>query len=355
MNTKIIECNEVTKNFGDKSVIDNVSFNLNPGEILSILGPSGGGKTTLLRLIAGFEILDRGEIYINGNLMSSSNFGLPPEKRSVGMVFQDYMLFPHLNVEENILFGISHLDKNARSKRLNEILDLLHLTGLEHSSPHELSGGEQQRVALGRSLAPRPSILLMDEPFSNIDANMRAGMCNEVESVLRENNVTAVFVTHDRDEAFSIGNRIAVIEKGRIEQIDVPEVLYRSPTTRFVASITSNCGFIRGKISGEKVITEIGSFNWESEEDIMDGDEVDLVSHTADFVCNLDPEGINVVQSRDFKGDETIISVKLKSGTVLPCRVNNSAGFNPGSKITLTRFGNEPLFALKKSNFRQIK
>jgi iron(III) transport system ATP-binding protein len=193
----------------------------------------------------------------------------------------------------------------------------------------------------------------MDEPFSNIDANMRAGMRGEVEQILRDNNVTTVFVTHDRDEALSMGNRIAVIGNGRIEQIDVPEVLHGFPATKFVASMTSNCGFVDGRISGQEVITELGSFAWKSGEDLTDGDVVYLVAHAGDFVCSLDIEGINVVKSRDFRGDETIILVRLNSGTVLPCRVNYSSAFNAGSKVTLTRSSNEPLFALKKSNPRQ--
>ena len=215
MNTKIIECNEVTKNFGDKSVIDHVSFNLNPGEILSILGPSGGGKTTLLRLIAGFEILDGGEIYINGHLMSSSNFGLPPEKRSVGMVFQDYMLFPHLNVEENILFGVSHLDKNDRSKRLNEILDLLNLTGLEHSRPHELSGGEQQRVAVARAFVSNPKILLADEPTGNLDGETGKIIVDLLFDLHERVGTTMLLISHDQTLATRC-DRVVTLADGRI-------------------------------------------------------------------------------------------------------------------------------------------
>ena len=347
MTTPVVECIGATKRFDGVSAVDRVNFALEPGEILSILGPSGGGKTTLLRLIAGFETLDEGEIRIRGRLVATPDMDVPPERRAVGMVFQEYTLFPHLTVAQNILFGLSGRAKEERRERLLEVLDLVKLNGLESRRPHELSGGEQQRVALARSLAPSPVTVLLDEPFSNIDATSRTDMRREVEGILRENRITTVFVTHDREEAFSMADRIGVMREGRLEQIDSPDALHSSPATPFVARVSSLCDFMRGEIRGDRVETELGRFIWTSEDDVSDGDAVDLVVHADDFEALPDPEGRGVVAYRDFRGDETILTVRLPSGAALPCRVHQYSTLRPGSTVMLVPASAAPFVAFK--------
>ena len=231
MSGYIVECTDVTKRFGSVLAVDGLGFVLGPGEILSILGPSGSGKTTMLRLIAGFESLDTGEISVQGKLVSAPTVHSPADRRSVGMVFQEYALFPHLTVAQNVSFGLQELRSRERRTRLTEVLELVRLAGLEDRFPHELSGGQQQRVALARTLAPRPVTVLLDEPFSNLDAGMRSEMRREVESILRENSIATVFVTHDREEAFAMADRIGVMKDGHLDQLDTPDVVYHSPAT----------------------------------------------------------------------------------------------------------------------------
>ncbi len=193
MTAPVVECVDASKNFGGVTAVDRVSFALEPGEILSILGTSGCGKTSVLRLIAGFEAPDEGEIWIEGRVASADHTLVPPEKRGVGMVFQEYALFPHMTVLQNIAFGLANISEQERHKRLSELLELVRLTGLERRYPHELSGGQQQRVALARTLAPKPVILLLDEPFSNVDATMRADLRREDNTILRESSITTIW------------------------------------------------------------------------------------------------------------------------------------------------------------------
>jgi iron(III) transport system ATP-binding protein len=203
-------CQELYKSFDGVPVVHEVSLRVAPGHILALLGPSGCGKTTLLRLIAGFEGLDHGRITIAGQVVADGRFHLPPEKRRVGMVFQDYAIFPHLNVGQNVAFGLG----KGEQRRTAEMLSLVGLEGLGEKMPHELSGGQQQRVALARALAPQPAVLLLDEPFSNLDAALRHEVRHEVRALLKQNKATAIFVTHDQEEALFMGNEVAVMNQG---------------------------------------------------------------------------------------------------------------------------------------------
>jgi iron(III) transport system ATP-binding protein len=265
------------------------------------------------------------------------------------MVFQEYALFPHLSAAQNIAFGLSHLPKEQRRTRLAEVLDLVRLSGLEDRYPHELSGGQQQRVALARSLAPRPAAVLLDEPFSNIDATMRTDMRREVETILRESGITAILVTHDREEAFAMADRIAVMRDGRLEQVDTPDALYHAPATPFVARLSGVCDFLEGEARDGRVVTELGSFAWaDDDQDHRDGALVDMLVRLDDFQVVPDLEGRWVVESREFRGDEVILAVRSPSGATLRCRRHHYSTLPPGTRVRLFPTRAAPVVAFKR-------
>ena len=344
MSIPVVQCEGVTKCFGDHSAVQNVSFVLEPGEVLSVLGPSGSGKTTLLRLIAGFEVPDAGEIRIDGTLVSGSSVRVPADRRNVGLVFQEFALFPHLTVAQNVCFGLQRLASPERRRRSAEVIELVKLGGLENRYPHELSGGQQQRVALARTLAPRPVAVLLDEPFSNLDADMRRQMRQEMECILRDHGIATVFVTHDREEAFAMADRIGVMNEGYLEQIDTPDAIYRSPATPSVAQLAGTCDFLSGEIRDGVAVTEIGEIPWVTTNGpIPDGTRVNLMVHPTDFAIMSDSQGRAVVLSREFRGDETILVIRLDSGATLRCRQSSDSDLAPGTRATLVPKHTAPL------------
>ena len=229
--------------------VDDVSFGLKAGDIGVLIGPSGCGKTTLLRSVAGLEKAHAGSIKLGGEIVSSAHTHVPPESRRIGMVFQDYALFPHLSVENNVGFGLQHLSATARRQRVQEVLSLVGLEGMSGRYPHELSGGQQQRVALARALAPEPRLLLLDEPFSNLDVDLRERLAHEIRGILKAANATAIFVTHDQLEAFAIGDWIGVMHQGHLHQWDDAYALYHRPATRFVAEFIGHGVFWPARIT----------------------------------------------------------------------------------------------------------
>ncbi len=336
LSVPVVRCSGVTKRYGAVAAVDDLSFALQPGEILSILGPSGSGKTTVLRLIAGFESPDRGEIRIQGRVVSGPAVHVPPNRRNVGMVFQEYALFPHLTVAQNVSFGLRRMSRQERERRLAEVLGLVRLGGLEDRYPHELSGGQQQRVALARTIAPRPITVLLDEPFSNLDAGMRRRLRQEVADILRAHTIATVFVTHDREEAFAMADRIGVMNDGRLEQLDTPDRIYHAPATPFVAQLAGTCDFLPGEVRDGVVVTEIGNVPYASADGpFPEASPVDLLVHPDDLQVLPHPEGTAVIHAREFRGGETILVVRLPSGATVRCRQRASTTLTPGAAVTL--------------------
>ena len=251
-----VECRDLCKSFGDVRAVDAVSFALARGQFMALLGPSGCGKTTALRLIAGLERPDAGQVRINGQTMSNGAIFVPPNRRRVGMVFQSYALFPHMTVEQNVAYGLPR--GTDRARRVADMLDLVGLRGLEQRRPAELSGGQQQRVALARALAPQPDILLLDEPFSNLDVALRAQVREDVQRILKQAGVSAILVTHDQDEAMSLADCVGVMFDGVVVQIGAPRTLYDEPASRRVAEFLGEANILPGEARGGLAATALG-------------------------------------------------------------------------------------------------
>jgi len=316
-NKTIIELLDVSRQYKNSAspAVHGISFHVERGKVLALLGPSGSGKTTLLRLIAGFEAPDRGKILLGGREVSRRNAFIPPEQRGIGMVFQDYALFPHLSVAANVIFGLSHLNRKDQGRKEDEILDLVGLSSLRHRYPHELSGGQQQRVALARALAPDPIVLLMDEPFSNLDPDMRTQMQREVSSILEKTGSTAILVTHDHEEAFAMADQVALLNEGTLEQHDTPEVIYHTPATPFVADFVGKADFIPGIVREHLITTEIGTFP--NKPELPTGTEVMVMIRPDDIDLIPNPRGDHILFRRQFRGSENVYCILLPSGQVL--------------------------------------
>ncbi len=329
----VIELRGVAKRYGNDSApaVQELNLAVKQGEILSILGPSGCGKTTTLRLIAGLERPDAGEIVLGGKTVASPDVFVSPEKRSIGLVFQDLALFPHMTVKENVGFGLHGFERERRDKIVNSMLALVGLHGMGERYPHQLSGGQQQRVALARALAPCPIVVLLDEPFSNLDADMRVQMRAEVHGILHRAKATAIFVTHDQEEAFSMADRVAVMREGRLEQVDIPERIYHAPATKFVADFVGQADFIKGKIRGGVIATEIGEFSNTTLYD--EGTEVELMIRPDDIDIVQDDSGVGIVVSRQFRGSENIYAVRLPSGDIAHSSQSSTVVYKEGTRV----------------------
>jgi iron(III) transport system ATP-binding protein len=300
----------ISKRFGDVVAVDGAELCVDRGEFVALLGPSGCGKTTFLRLIAGFERPDAGTVAIDGRPVAGDTW-VPPERRHVGMVFQDYALFPHLTVAENVGFG---LPRAGRATRVADALAFVGLSGLDDRYPGELSGGQQQRVALARALAPRPGVVLLDEPWSNIDPLMRASMRDELCEILRAADVTVVLVTHEREEAFSLADRIALMQDGTIVQAGSPEEIYFQPANRWAAEFVGAANVLPGSAGGGRVRTAIGDFAAE----VGNGRApVEVLVRPELLELRPDPAGAGRVISREFRGHDVFYRVQLDDGSEL--------------------------------------
>ncbi len=316
-----------------RPAIRDISFAAREGEILCLLGPSGCGKTTILRAIAGFEPVRAGELFLSGQLVSSQHLTTPTEQRRVGMVFQEYALFPHLRVADNIAFGLHHLSRSERKCQVQEMLRLTGLEGFERRYPHELSGGQQQRVALARALVQNPVVLLLDEPFSNLDPDMASRMRQELHALLRRTKTTTILVTHDHEEAFAMADRIAVLNQGRLEQMDTPELIYHMPASPFVADFVGQADFIRGEIQHGMVHTELGEFP--NTLTCEEGAAVVVMIRPDDIqLAPAKGAGARII-ARQFRGSENLYTVSLPSGQIVHSSASSTSVYQEGAAVEL--------------------
>jgi len=331
MDSSAVRLNNVTKRFGPTPAVYDLNLEVKMGETLALLGPSGCGKTTVLRLIAGFERPDKGEIFLGDRLVAGDFKYQPPESRGVGMVFQDYALFPHLTVGDNVAFGVKQKRNGFSRQAVDSVLNLVGLAARRADYPHELSGGERQRVALARALLPQPILVLLDEPLSNLDADLRLKMREDLRVILRAGNATAIFVTHDQEEALYIGDRVAVMNRGRIEQAGTPEAVFHVPATRFVAEFMGNSDFLPGAVTVEGVETEIGLIAQKLE--APSGSHVEFVLRPDDVRFAPDVQGKSLILARHFRGAMNLYRLRLPSGRLLHAFSPHSIIFNPGTPV----------------------
>ena len=317
MPCSMILINGVSKRFGAVHAVHDAHLCVDRGEFVALLGPSGCGKTTLLRLIAGFEEPDAGTVKIAGRRVAGAGVWAAPERRRVGMVFQDYALFPHLTVAENVGFGVP---RRERSRRLAEVLAIVGLEGYGPRYPHELSGGQQQRVALARALAPAPELVLLDEPWSNIDPHLRGTMRDELAQILRGVGVTVVLVTHDRNEAFSLADRIALMRAGTVIQEGTPEEVYLQPATRWAAEFVGAGNFLPGELAGGVVATPVGRFPARNPNGAT---AVEVLVRPELLELEPDPDGAGEVVAREFRGHDVFYRVLLDGVELVSQRPSN--------------------------------
>ena len=380
-----LRCDGLNKSFGDVVAVRDLALTVAPGSLVALLGPSGCGKTTALRLIAGFESADAGTVHIAGRAVVDPTHALPPERRRVGMVFQDYALFPHLTVAGNVRYGLTanrdepnntnapppNLATRVRQwtrdrwqsrpvlgmsddirSRVDDALTHVGLRHMAHRYPHELSGGEAQRVALARALAPRPDVILLDEPFSNLDARLRTAVRLEVRQILKSAGAAAVFVTHDQEEAFSLADQVAVMLRGHIEQVATPQELYQFPASHAVAEFVGDADFLPGRIKDGTIHTELGPITVSSaatdsttapasptpdrdvtvDVDVLLRPESLRVELAANPSSNTD-NPIAVVVDRQYYGHDQVIAVRLPSSKVVHVRLGPTEQFVPGDEV----------------------
>ncbi|HEX2052262.1 MAG TPA: ABC transporter ATP-binding protein [Actinomycetota bacterium] len=328
---RAVEVRGVSKLFGSKAAVDDVSLTLHRGEFLTLVGPSGCGKSTLLRMIAGLIEPDGGEIVLGGRTVSGPGRWVAPEDRAVGLVFQENTLFPHLTVAGNIAFGLRSMSKPSAAARVADVLNLVELPGYGDRYPHELSGGERQRVALARAIAPEPTVLLLDEPFANLDPNLRSQVRAATVEILRKAGASALFVTHDQQEAMSVGDRVAVMNGGRLEQIGTPKSVFHLPQSHFVASSLGEAYFLPASYAGNgELTTEAGRCACPED---LPKEEVEIMVRPHDVTFVADPQGESEVTAVEFQGAFLLYEVKLPSGRRIRCLLPHTLEVQPGTRV----------------------
>lgn len=322
----------VTKAFGDVRAVAATDLHANEGELLALVGPSGCGKTTLLRLVAGFEAPDAGTIHIAESVVAGNAVFVPPERRRVGMVFQQLALFPHLDVAGNVGYGLKGLSRRDKAARVRRMLSLVGLDGYDRRFPNELSGGQGQRVALARALAPQPEVVLLDEPFSSLDLTLRETVRREVRRILKVAGATAILVTHDQDEALALGDRVAVMLAGRIAQAGLPEEVYRRPRDRAVAEFLGEANLIEGHMGEGVLHTELGELAVATGE-VGRGGRVLALLRPEDLALELVSAGPATVVAVEYFGHDQVVALEMPSGRQLRARLHARERFPEGSRV----------------------
>jgi iron(III) transport system ATP-binding protein len=332
MDDLLLNIQGISCGYNGTPIVDDLSFHILEGDIASLLGPSGCGKTTILRAIAGFEPINTGVIELNGTVLSSARHRVAPEQRQVGMVFQDYALFPHLTVYHNIAFGIPR--DRPQGATVEHLLQLVKLPGLGARYPHELSGGQQQRVALARALAAQPRILLLDEPFSNLDVDLRRSLSQEVRDILQDQGISAILVTHDQEEAFSFSDKVGVLRQGELQQWDTPYELYHEPANKFVANFIGQGHFIPGAaLDSERINTEVGILTGNRAWPWPTGTPVELLLRLDDVVEDADSAIRATIIRKTFMGATTQYKLRLRTGSILEALIPSHQDFNLDDEI----------------------
>ncbi len=334
----------LTCRYQGRAVLENLSLNVMEKEILCLLGSSGCGKTTLLKAVAGLLPLSDGEIVIGQQTVSRQGLNLAPEKRNIGMIFQDYALFPHLTVAQNVAFGLHGQPRSQVDTTVQEMLSLVRLDGLDDRFPHELSGGQQQRVAIARALACDPALLLLDEPFSNIDTQVRFAMIQEIRQILKARGVAAIFVTHSKEEAFAFSDRMAVMNDGVIAQIGEPSQLYHQPCSRFVADFLGTANYLSARVlDKQRLDTVIGTFTFPQPLPFTPESRVDWLLRPQQMTLRADHNGLAQVVERQFLGSMSCYHVELAGVCLI---INSTTHLMPGQRVTLSVECEQPvLFA----------
>jgi len=337
-----VDVRDAEKRFGAVIAVRRANLVAPEGMLTAIVGPSGCGKTTLLRLIAGFEDPDAGSIAIGGNVVADPSHRVPPERRRVGMVFQQLALFPHLTVAGNIAYGLRKHARTERVQRVRELLAMVDLAGMDDRYPDQLSGGQAQRVAVARALAPRPDVVLLDEPFSSLDVSLRAGVRAEVRDILRREGVTAILVTHDQEEALALGDRVAVMLQGEVAQLGPPEDVYRRPASAAVATFLGDANLLPGEVAGGVVTTEVGrtgAAGWSTETSA--GGRALVLVRAEDLDVVEDGAGVARVVGAEYFGHDQVVTVGLPSGTTVRARLHARRRLDPGASVTVRLVADE--------------
>lgn len=334
MSKWLLEVSDLTCGYDQQEVVHNISFALAEGEIGCLLGPSGCGKSTVLRALAGFISPMKGQIRLRGQPLSTPEKLVPPENRGVGMVFQDYALFPHLSIAANIGFGLHNRNRDERDRRVRELLELISLQDMGECFPSVLSGGQQQRVALARAMAPEPALILLDEPFSSLDADLRRRLSLDVRDLLKQRGISGILVTHDQQEAFAMCDQVAVLRDGTLQQWDTPYNLYHEPSNRFVAGFVGQGSFIRGRmLTPETIDCELGivrgnrAYAWEP------GTPVDFLVRPDDVVHDDNSELRLSVAQKTFAGTSTLYRLQLPSGAEIEALFRSHLDFSVSDKV----------------------
>ena len=339
----LLDINSVSVLLESETVLDSVSLGLKQGNIGCLLGPSGSGKTTLLNCIAGFLPVDAGSIELDHRIISGAGVHVPPEERRVGLMFQSYALFPHLSVEKNVEFGVRKVDKARRARIVGELLEMVGLAACRRKYPHELSGGEQQRIALARALAPAPRLLLLDEPFSSLDTELRLQLAEETKQVIYERKITALLVTHNQEEAFAMANMLGVIDGGRLLQWDSAYDMYHRPVSRSVATFIGMGSMLRGTIrDGNRVETALGDFRLDNRQAnggrnaFSTGDKVEVLIRPDDIIHDDASPMKAVIRKKQFRGPEFLYHLRLDNGETVHCFAPSHHDHRIGEAIGIT-------------------